>query len=53
MSDLDDKVTHFKQDMTLYKRHFENKRSDEEVKTGALILRLIHQKVSISLLTTH
>ena len=31
MSELDDKVSHLKQDMNLYRRQFENKRGDDEV----------------------
>ena len=32
MSALDDKMSHLKQDMTLYRRQHDNKRGDDEVK---------------------
>jgi len=31
MSELDDKVSHLRQDMTLYRRQFDNKRGDDEL----------------------
>ena len=31
MSELDDKVAHLRQDMSLYRRQLENKRGDDEV----------------------
>ena len=32
MSELDDKVAHLRQDMSLYRRQLENKRGDDEVR---------------------
>jgi len=41
MSELDDKVSHLRQDMTLYRRQFDNKRGDDEVKLVAAYFKEI------------
>ena len=37
MSELDDKVAHLRQDMSLYRRQLENKRGDDEVSECLLV----------------
>ena len=39
MSELDDKVAHLRQDMSLYRRQLENKRGDDEVSVWWLLMR--------------
>ena len=37
MSELDDKVAHLRQDMSLHRRQLENKRGDDEVSVGLVV----------------
>ena len=49
MSELDDKVAHLRQDMSLYRRQLENKRGDDEVSVWWLLMRA--KRASTSVLT--